>query len=69
MYWVTQKESDFNLKYADLQKAMRKNAAYDDWLCRLRPGDRVPRGKYFKGKLAVRPFRFDEFWRMRNVRL
>jgi len=32
-----------------------KNAAYKDWLHKLNRGDKLPRGKFFKGKKAGKP--------------
>jgi len=29
-----------------------KNAAYRDWLMRLKKGEQLPRGKFFRGKRA-----------------
>ncbi|WP_045391873.1 hypothetical protein [Vibrio rotiferianus] len=40
-----------------------KNAAYKDWLHKLNRNDKLPRGKFFKGKKAGKPIILvDEFW-------
>lgn len=33
-------------------RQIKKTAAFDEWRRRLLPTDRLPRGSYFKGKLA-----------------
>lgn len=41
---------------------LRKTAAFKEWQEKLKVGDRLPRGKFFKGKKAGRPLRLlDEF--------
>ena len=51
---VTQSLADFGLKAGDNGKLVRldgsrikTHAAFRDWLYRLRPGERLPRGRYF----------------------
>lgn len=40
-----------------------QNAAYKDWLHKLNRNDKLPRGKFFKGKKAGKPIiLIDEFW-------
>ncbi|MBY7933061.1 hypothetical protein KW447_19025 [Vibrio fluvialis] len=40
-----------------------KNAAYKEWLHKLNRNDKLPRGKFFKGKKAGKPIIImDEFW-------
>ena len=40
-----------------------KNAAFQQWQHNLKRGDKLPRGKFFKGKKAGRPlFIMDEAW-------
>lgn len=42
---------------------IKKTSAFDEWRKRLRPNDRLPRGRFFKGKKAGPAFFFmDEFW-------
>lgn len=41
----------------------RRRPAFDDWLHQLSHKDRVPRGRYFRGKRPGRPLMIvDEFW-------
>ena len=41
---------------------LRKTAAFKEWQENLKVGDRLPRGKFFKGKKAGRPLVIlDEF--------
>lgn len=41
---------------------LRKTAAFKEWQEKLNAGDRLPRGKFFKGKKAGRPLVIlDEF--------
>lgn len=50
------------------EAAVRKHlrtAAFTDWQHRLKRGDKLPRGKFFRGKKAGRPLvAVDEYWRM-----
>lgn len=57
---VTQNYPDFE-KYKSRRDA---NAPFRYWLENvLKRGDRVPRGKFFKGKVGGKPIRImDEFW-------
>lgn len=32
-----------------------ENAAYREWLLKLRPGDQLPRGRYFRQRLKTKP--------------
>ncbi|MBJ2286687.1 MULTISPECIES: hypothetical protein [Pseudomonas] len=44
-------------------RQIKKTAAFDEWRRRLLPTDRLPRGSYFKGKLAGPAFfMMDELW-------
>ncbi|MBT2375515.1 hypothetical protein [Pseudomonas fluorescens] len=41
----------------------RKTAAFEEWRQKLNRGDRLPRGRFFKGKTPGRAFvMLDEFW-------
>jgi len=41
----------------------RRRPAFDDWLHQLSHNDRLPRGRYFRGKRPGRPLIIvDEFW-------
>jgi len=41
----------------------RRRPAFDDWLHQLSRKDRVPRGRYFRGKRPGKPLiMVDEFW-------
>ncbi len=41
----------------------RKTAAFEEWRQKLNHGDRLPRGRFFKGKKPGRKFVvIDEFW-------
>lgn len=42
----------------------RKTAAFEEWRLKLNRGDRLPRGRFFKGKCPGRKLVvLDEFWR------
>ncbi|MDF7662840.1 hypothetical protein PUG81_28160 [Erwiniaceae bacterium L1_54_6] len=42
----------------------RQRPAFKDWIVRLKRGEQLPRGKFFKGKKPGRPpLLVDEFWR------
>jgi hypothetical protein len=41
-----------------------KNAAFREWVLRSLPGDKRPRGQYFKGKARPVPFVMDEAWHL-----
>ncbi|HFD6781973.1 TPA: hypothetical protein ACF3ML_005778 [Pseudomonas aeruginosa] len=44
-------------------RRIKKTAAFEDWRQRLRPNDRLPRGRFFRGKKAGSCIFFmDEFW-------
>lgn len=43
---VTQERADFERA----QAYRRRTAAFEEWRKKLRFGDRLPRGRYFKGK-------------------
>lgn len=44
-------------------RKMAKEAPFKEWQHKLTPGDRLPRGKFFKGKSAGQPlFIMDEAW-------
>ncbi|MBY5246604.1 hypothetical protein [Klebsiella quasipneumoniae] len=66
---VTQNLADFGVKVGDDGKLIRldgsrikTHAAYKEWLYRLRPGERLPRGRFFRGKRPGRPLVImDEF--------
>jgi hypothetical protein len=46
----------------------RKNAAFEEWRQKLHHGDRLPRGKFFKGKKSGKKFIvMDEFWQAFNA--
>ncbi|EDS1428636.1 hypothetical protein GRK09_004469, partial [Salmonella enterica] len=54
---VTQSLSDFGLKLGDDGKLVRldgsrikTNAAFKEWIYKLKAGERLPRGRYFKNK-------------------
>lgn len=50
---------------ADMFKgpARRHRPAFDDWIHQLSRNDRVPRGRYFRGKRPGKPLIIvDEFW-------
>jgi hypothetical protein len=54
---VTQRREDFFKYYKPVPYAFR------DWQYRLNRKDKLPRGKYFKGKVAGKPITcIDEFW-------
>lgn len=41
----------------------RRHHAFDEWVRKLHPGDRLPRGRYFRDKKTGLPFLLmDEFW-------
>lgn len=48
----------------DYKRKAGTNAAFREWQFKLRPGERLPRGKFFKGKTAGRRPHvvMDEFW-------
>ena len=49
---------------ADMFKKVsrRRRPAFEDWIHRLSRGDRLPRGRYFRGKQPGRPlYVVDEF--------
>lgn len=49
------------------KRLLGKNAAFREWQQKLNRGDKLPRGKYFKGKAAGRPFVVkDEAWLFLN---
>jgi len=43
-------------KYEAVVKAHLRTAAFREWQHRLNRGDKLPRGKFFKGKRAGKPF-------------
>lgn len=43
-------------KYESVVKAHLRTAAFREWQHRLNRGDKLPRGKFFKGKRAGKPF-------------
>lgn len=46
----------------------RKTAAFEEWRQKLHHGDRLPRGKFFKGKKPGKKFIvMDEFWQAFNA--
>lgn len=46
-------------------RAHLRTAAFTDWQHSLKRGDKLPRGKFFRGKEAGRPFiALDERWRI-----
>lgn len=48
---------------AEMQRLLGINAAFKDWLKFRNPGDRLPRGKYFKNKKSERKVLvLDEAW-------
>jgi hypothetical protein len=54
---VTQSASMFK------RPVRRRRPAFDDWLHQLSRKDRVPRGRYFRGKRPGNPLLImDEFW-------
>lgn len=54
-----------NEKYEAAARKHLKAAAFTDWQNRLKRGDKLPRGKFFRGKKAGRPLvAVDEYWRM-----
>lgn len=71
----TQSFSDFGLKIGDDGKLVRLNGsriktypAFDYWLHRLKSGERLPRGRYFRNKKPGLPFfSIDEFHTLGGV--
>lgn len=59
---ATQSVQDFESAIA----RSRKTAAFEEWRLRLKRGDRLPRGRYFKNKTPGLRFHVvrDEFWLM-----
>lgn len=57
---VTQYRSDFEA----LLRRRQKTAAFEEWRLRLNRKDRLPRGRFFRGKTAGSEKRVmvDEFW-------
>ena len=56
---VTQNLSDIQR----LKAYLRKNAAFEEWRKKLDPSDRLPRGKFFRGKKPERKILADdEMW-------
>lgn len=54
---ITQRYEDFSKFYKPVPYA------FQDWLYRLNRKDKLPRGKYFKGKVGGKPIvMIDEFW-------
>lgn len=52
-------------KYEAAVRNLLRTAAFTDWQHRLKRGDKLPRGKFFRGKKAGRPLVVvDEYWRM-----
>lgn len=47
---------------AALSAGPGKNAAYREWLLRLRPGDQLPRGRFFRRKEKLSPFFIYDEW-------
>lgn len=46
----------------------RRTAAFEEWRQKLHHGDRLPRGKFFKGKKPGKKFIvMDEFWQAFNA--
>lgn len=42
----------------------RRRPAFEDWIRQLSRNERLPRGRYFRGKQPGRPlYIVDEFWR------
>ncbi|WP_052271992.1 hypothetical protein [Pantoea sp. CFSAN033090] len=72
---VTQRLADFGVKIGDdgslvsLNGSRIKNhAAYKEWIHRLKPGERLPRGRFFRGKRPGRPLMIlDEFHSMYHL--
>ncbi|MDP5168537.1 hypothetical protein [Pseudomonas syringae] len=60
MVTVTQSMNDL----VEAAARRRKIAAFEEWRQKLRSGDRLPRGKFFKGKKPgfKKLFQRDEFW-------
>ena len=66
---ATQNLSDFGVKLGNDGKLVRidgsrikSNAAFKEWLCKLKPGERLPRGRFFKNKRPGKAFMvMDEF--------
>lgn len=66
---ITQSLNDFGLKLDDNGKLVRldgsrirRYAAEKEWLHKLKAGDRLPRGKFFRNKKAGKPLVImDEF--------
>ncbi|EBW4027513.1 hypothetical protein DPF09_22440 [Salmonella enterica subsp. enterica serovar Agona] len=69
---VTQSLSDLGLKLGSDGKLVRldgsrikSNAAFKEWLYKLKAGERLPRGRYFKNKRPGKPLMIlDEFHSM-----
>lgn len=58
---VTVTQHPVTQNYEEFKTLCGKNAAYKDWFNKQRPTDQLPRGRFFKGKMAGRPrFVFDE---------
>ncbi|EMY6611141.1 hypothetical protein ABCL16_003396 [Vibrio parahaemolyticus] len=50
-------------KHDDHANHRNKNAAFKEWLHRVNRGDQLPRGAFFRGKKASKPFIVkDEAW-------
>lgn len=48
VHYITQKESDLSQP--------RYGTVFQDWQYKLKRGDKLPRGKWFKGKKAGKPY-------------
>ena len=78
---VTQSIDDFDAEVIERAKARLqsaetaiyshpgKNAAFRVWRRKLRRGERLPRGRFFKGKRAGMTMIVDEGWALSKVTL
>ena len=49
-------EAAVGVKYEAAIRSHLRESALREWQYRLKPGDKLPRGKFFKGKRAGKPF-------------
>lgn len=67
MKTVTIKQSIDDLK-SKIQSLNKYSPAFEFYIKKLNRGDKLPRGKYFKNRIAGhKPVIMDEFWIGKNV--